>query len=84
MNRYILDGTQWSLEFRDEEKNVYRISGSNAFPPLFDTLNRMFHYYVRKDNHVVIDRMEKEKLAYMFRNDGFVTRRIEEMDWLGK
>ena len=46
-NEHVKDGIQWSVEFTMEPEVKYQISGSNDYPPNFDSLNRMFDYYIR-------------------------------------
>ena len=44
----VLDGTQWELELRLTKGRHYTISGSNAFPPLYKSLVRVFKPYMKK------------------------------------
>ncbi|MCR5352919.1 MAG: hypothetical protein K6D98_01280 [Clostridiales bacterium] len=45
VNYDILDGTQWSLELRLEDGSVKRYHGSNAFPPYWEELKKLFEPY---------------------------------------
>lgn len=43
---YILDGTQWELKLKFDDRKNYEISGSNVFPELFnDLLNYLNPYF---------------------------------------
>lgn len=44
----VLDGTQWELELKLTKGRHYTISGSNAFPPLYKSLVRLFKPYMKK------------------------------------
>lgn len=65
-NDDILDGTQWCLELKLDSRKDYVISGSNAFPPLYGELEKMFLKYLREKAPVETDPTQRAMYKSMF------------------
>lgn len=65
-NDEILDGTQWYLELRLDGRKDYVISGSNAFPPLYGDLEKMFLKYLRESVPLEMDPAKRAMYKFLF------------------
>lgn len=67
-NHEIPGGTQWELTLLLEDGRICPVFGSNEYPPLFLSLEKMFHDYFTEEIPPVTDSEEEAFYVHLFRH----------------